>query len=123
MKERIEAVINKGSISEEIKNQHKGFLEWSHNVTKQNHHPIVKVNVVLTSNLQNFTQLLFGLLCFFQIVIDGRDKKSVDNDGIQLPTLVYLAREKKLDWPHNFKAGAMNALVLIQTYGWELILL
>ncbi|GLU23969.1 hypothetical protein SLE2022_399430 [Rubroshorea leprosula] len=91
MKERIQAVINKGSISEEIKNQHKGFLQWNHNVTKQNHHPIVK------------------------IVIDGRDKKSVDNDGIQLPTLVYLAREKKLDWPHNFKAGAMNALIRVSS--------
>ncbi|GKV37369.1 hypothetical protein SLEP1_g45410 [Rubroshorea leprosula] len=91
MKERIQAVINKGSISEEIKNQHKGFLQWNHNVTKQNHHPIVK------------------------IVIDGRDQKSVDNDGIQLPTLVYLAREKKLDWPHNFKAGAMNALIRVSS--------
>jgi hypothetical protein len=31
-----------------------------------------------------------------------------------LPTLVYMAREKRPQWPHNFKAGAMNALVSFQ---------
>ena len=34
--------------------------------------------------------------------------------GGQLPTLVYMAREKRPLWPHNFKAGAMNALVNFQ---------
>jgi hypothetical protein len=28
-----------------------------------------------------------------------------------LPTLVYVAREKRPQYHHNFKAGAMNALV------------
>jgi len=28
-----------------------------------------------------------------------------------LPTLVYMAREKRAHYHHNFKAGAMNALV------------
>lgn len=32
-----------------------------------------------------------------------------------LPTLVYLAREKRPQHPHNFKAGAMNALVIRKT--------
>lgn len=35
----------------------------------------------------------------------------MDNEGQPLPTLVYLAREKRPQYPHNFKAGAMNALV------------
>ncbi len=50
----------------------------------------------------------------FKIVIDGRDKNAVDICGGQLPTLVYMAREKRPQWPHNFKAGAMNALVSFQ---------
>ncbi|XP_022716727.1 cellulose synthase-like protein E6 [Durio zibethinus] len=91
MKKRIEAVTNKGSVPEELKNQHKGFCEWNSNVTKQNHQPIV------------------------QIVIDGRDRSAVDSDGCRLPTLVYMAREKRPDCPHHFKAGAMNALIRVSS--------
>ncbi|XVF77320.1 hypothetical protein PTKIN_Ptkin14bG0033500 [Pterospermum kingtungense] len=91
MKKRIESVYNKGSVPEELKYQHKGFLEWSSNVTKQNHQPIV------------------------QIVIDGRDTNAVDNDRCRLPTLVYMAREKRPDWPHHYKAGAMNALIRVSS--------
>ena len=47
-------------------------------------------------------------------MIDGRDENAVDIYGGQLPTLVYMAREKRLQWSHNFKAGAMNALVNFQ---------
>lgn len=36
----------------------------------------------------------------------------MDDDGCRLPTLVYLAREKRPQCPHNFKAGSMNALVV-----------
>ncbi|KAI7994871.1 Cellulose synthase-like protein E2 [Camellia lanceoleosa] len=39
-----------------------------------------------------------------------RKLSAVDDDGHQLPTLVYLAREKRPQCPHNFKAGSMNAL-------------
>jgi hypothetical protein len=51
-----------------------------------------------------------------QIIIDGRDKTVVDIDGGRLPTLVYMAREKRPQWPHHFKAGAENALVYIYIY-------
>ncbi|XVF03622.1 hypothetical protein REPUB_Repub05bG0008900 [Reevesia pubescens] len=91
MKKRIEAVTDKGSVPEELKNQHEAFSEWNSNVTKQNHQPIV------------------------QIVIDGRDINAVDSDGCRLPTLVYMAREKRPDWPHHFKAGAMNALIRVSS--------
>ena len=50
----------------------------------------------------------------FQIIVDGRDTNAVDKEGCQLPTLVYMAREKRPGCPHNFKAGAMNALVFRQ---------
>ncbi|KAI8016661.1 Cellulose synthase-like protein E6 [Camellia lanceoleosa] len=81
MKFRIEAATEKGNISKEVKDQHKGFLEWNSQVTKQDDQSIV------------------------QILIDGRKLSAVDDDGHQLPTLVYLAREKRPQCPHNFKAG------------------
>ncbi|KAG1363764.1 hypothetical protein COCNU_11G005910 [Cocos nucifera] len=46
-----------------------------------------------------------------QILIAGGDQGSVDSDGNALPTLVYMGREKRSQHHHNFKAGAMNALI------------
>ncbi|KAH9652369.1 cellulose synthase-like protein E1 [Citrus sinensis] len=91
MKTRIELAIAKGSISKETRNQHKGFSEWNCKVTKQDHQSIV------------------------QIIVDGRDTNAVDKEGCQLPTLVYMAREKRPGCPHNFKAGAMNALIRVSS--------
>ncbi|KAF3453293.1 hypothetical protein FNV43_RR03733 [Rhamnella rubrinervis] len=91
MKERIESAIQRGKIPKETKNQHKGFSEWGPHTTKHDHQSIV------------------------QILIDGRDTNSMDNDGHRLPTLVYMAREKKPQWPHNFKAGAMNSLIRVSS--------
>ncbi|KAI7981488.1 Cellulose synthase-like protein E6 [Camellia lanceoleosa] len=91
MKFRIEAATEKGNISKEVKDQHKGFLEWNSQVTKQDHQSIV------------------------QILIDGRKLSAVDDDGHQLPTLVYLATEKRPQCPHNFKAGSMNALIRVSS--------
>ncbi|KAF5950407.1 hypothetical protein HYC85_012400 [Camellia sinensis] len=91
IKFRIEAATEKGSISKEVKDQHKGFLEWNSQVTKQDHQSIV------------------------QILIDGRKPSAVDEDGHQLPALVYLAREKRPQCPHNFKAGSMNALIRVSS--------
>ncbi|KAK0599847.1 hypothetical protein LWI29_009180 [Acer saccharum] len=89
METRIESAITKGSISKEIRDEHDGFSEWNDEVTKQNHQSIV------------------------QIIIDGRGTNAAEKEGFQLPTLVYMAREKILGWSHNFKAGAMNSLVTI----------
>ncbi|KAI7993157.1 Cellulose synthase-like protein E6 [Camellia lanceoleosa] len=91
MKFRIEAATEKGNISKEVKDQHKGFLEWNSQVTKQDHQSIV------------------------HILIDGRKLSAVDDDGHQLPTLVYLATEKRPQCPHNFKAGSMNALIRVSS--------
>ncbi|KAK9269765.1 hypothetical protein L1049_001543 [Liquidambar formosana] len=91
MKNRIDSVVEMGCISKEMRDQHKGFLEWNSKVTKWDHQSIV------------------------QIIIDGRNTAAVDNDGCRLPTLVYVAREKRPQWPHNFKAGAMNALIRVSS--------
>lgn len=47
--------------------------------------------------------------------MDGRDSDAKDIAGCTLPTLVYLAREKRPQHFHNFKAGAMNALVSVHS--------
>ncbi|MCL7036088.1 hypothetical protein MKW94_007312 [Papaver nudicaule] len=91
MKNRIEAAIKSGKVSEEMKEQHKGFSEWTSEITKRDHHTIL------------------------QILIHGRDASSVDTDGNQLPTLVYLAREKRPQHSHNFKAGSINALLRVSS--------
>lgn len=39
----------------------------------------------------------------------------MDDEGFILPTLVYLAREKRPQYHHNFKAGSMNALIRVSS--------
>ncbi|PPD82156.1 hypothetical protein GOBAR_DD20916 [Gossypium barbadense] len=50
-----------------------------------------------------------------KILIDGRDTNAVDIEGNPLPTLVYLAREKRPQYHHHFKAGSMNALIRVSS--------
>nr|POE46283.1 cellulose synthase-like protein e6 [Quercus suber] len=87
MKKQIETTTKLGRISEEIYQEHKGFKEWTWLASKRDHQTIL------------------------QILIDGRDPNAMDIEGQPLPTLVYLAREKRPQYHHNFKAGAMNALM------------
>ncbi|KAI3456800.1 hypothetical protein Pfo_013463 [Paulownia fortunei] len=89
MKSRIDSAAGKGCVPKEIMDQHKGFSEWNSKVTKQDHQSIV------------------------QILIDGWNPEAIDIEGNRLPTLVYLSREKRPGWPHNFKAGSMNALIRV----------
>ncbi|KAL2495845.1 Cellulose synthase-like protein E1 [Forsythia ovata] len=91
MKSRIDSAVEKGCISKEIKDQHRGFAEWNSKVTKKDHQSIV------------------------QILIDGWNPDAVDIEGNKLPTLVYLSREKRPGWAHNFKAGSMNALTRVSS--------
>ncbi|KAF6142223.1 hypothetical protein GIB67_012072, partial [Kingdonia uniflora] len=88
MKQRIEAEVKCGTISEELRKSHEGFSEWSSRVKKGNN------------------QTIFHLLIL-------QNRNAVDNEEYALPSLVYLAREKRSQHPHNFKAGAMNALSLL----------
>ncbi|XP_030971444.1 cellulose synthase-like protein E1 isoform X2 [Quercus lobata] len=87
MKKRVENTTKLGQISEEISKEHKGFNEWILGASRDDHQTIL------------------------QILIDGRDSEAVDIQGQPLPTLVYLAREKRTQYHHHFKAGAMNALL------------
>uniref|UniRef100_A0A7N2LQY4 Cellulose synthase n=1 Tax=Quercus lobata TaxID=97700 RepID=A0A7N2LQY4_QUELO len=91
MKKQTETTTKLGRISKEIYQEHKGFKEWTWVASKRDHQTIL------------------------QILIDGRDPNAVDIEGQPLPTLVYLAREKKPQYHHNFKVGAMNALLRVSS--------
>ncbi|KAK2640138.1 hypothetical protein Ddye_027933 [Dipteronia dyeriana] len=89
MESRIRRAAKLGRLSEEQRSKHKGFSQWETYSSKQDHDTIL------------------------QILIDGKEPNARDVEGCSLPTLVYLAREKRPRHPHNFKAGAMNALVRV----------
>ncbi|XP_004296328.1 PREDICTED: cellulose synthase-like protein E1-like [Fragaria vesca subsp. vesca] len=91
MATKVENAVKLGRIPEEVRSKHKGFSQWDSYSSKRDHDTIL------------------------QIVIDGRDPNARDVEGCVLPTLVYLAREKRPQIHHNFKAGAMNALIRVSS--------
>ncbi|RWR84936.1 cellulose synthase-like protein E6 isoform X2 [Cinnamomum micranthum f. kanehirae] len=91
MEDRIQSVVKLGLVNKEIQAKHKGFSEWNLVLNSRNHQTIL------------------------QILIDGRDPNAVDNAGFVMPTLVYLSREKRPQHHHNFKAGALNALIRVSS--------
>ncbi|XP_030928219.1 cellulose synthase-like protein E1 [Quercus lobata] len=91
MENRIENAAKLAEIPEELRSKHKGFSQWDSYSSQRDHDTIL------------------------QILIDGRDPNAKDKDGFVLPTLVYLAREKRPQHHHNFKAGAMNALIRVSS--------
>ncbi|KAF7120838.1 hypothetical protein RHSIM_Rhsim13G0140100 [Rhododendron simsii] len=91
MKKRIDNATRLGQVPEEARKEHKAFREWDL-VSSRRDHPTI-----------------------LQILIDGRDPRAVDIEGQTLPTLVYLAREKRPQYHHNFKAGALNALLRVSS--------
>lgn len=118
MKNRLEDSAKLGKIRGENRIEHEGFLEWRRVSNKTDHPSIVKVNTqfllqifVIISKISHFWLLLL------KILINGRDpnSKAVDSAGHPLPTLVYLSREKRPRFHHNFKAGAMNALLRVSS--------
>ncbi|XVF56874.1 hypothetical protein PTKIN_Ptkin06aG0155300 [Pterospermum kingtungense] len=91
MKTRIEIITKVGKIPADRRKEHKGFYDWDFVSSRHDHQTIL------------------------QILIDGRDPKAMDIEGKPLPTLVYLAREKRPQYHHNFKAGALNALIRVSS--------
>ncbi|XP_019193725.1 PREDICTED: cellulose synthase-like protein E1 [Ipomoea nil] len=91
MENRIETACQLGRIPEHEHHKHTGFSKWDSSSSRGNHAAIV------------------------QILIDGREEKAKDTEGHILPTLVYMAREKRPQYFHNFKAGAMNALIRVSS--------
>ncbi|CAL9760331.1 unnamed protein product [Musa acuminata subsp. burmannicoides] len=91
MENRIDVAVKLGRVPADQHKQHKGFSQWNSAITRRDHQAIV------------------------EILIDGRDEKSLDDEEFALPTLVYMAREKRPSHHHNFKAGAMNSLLRVSS--------
>ncbi|KMT12991.1 hypothetical protein BVRB_4g090680 [Beta vulgaris subsp. vulgaris] len=92
LQDRIETSTKLCRIPEEVHNQHKGFSRWKSSYTSKHDHDVI-----------------------LQILIDGRHLEAKDVEGCTLPSLVYLAREKRPQHFHNFKAGALNALIRVSS--------
>ncbi|KAI4371183.1 hypothetical protein MLD38_019449 [Melastoma candidum] len=90
---RVEAISKLTRVPEEIRKSHQIFKEWDFVSSRNDHQTIL------------------------QIVIDGngRDETAVDDEGQPLPSLVYLSREKRPHHHHQFKAGAVNALIRVSS--------
>ncbi|CAA3013908.1 cellulose synthase G3 [Olea europaea subsp. europaea] len=91
MKIRVENVVEKGKVSNEyISSELQSQLLSQYRAkdfTRQNHPSIIQV--LLNAN------------------------KDKDNKGQPMPNLVYVSREKRRTSPHQFKAGALNALIRV----------
>ncbi|RDX61630.1 Cellulose synthase-like protein E1 [Mucuna pruriens] len=88
MESRIENAAKVGQVPKEVHSKHKGFSQWDSYSSRRDHDTIL------------------------QILLHDKDSSAKDVDGHVMPTLVYLAREKRPQVAHNFKAGAMNSLVI-----------
>ncbi|XP_031259719.1 cellulose synthase-like protein E1 isoform X2 [Pistacia vera] len=89
MEKQIRKAAKLGRLAEEIRSNHEEFSQCDSYSSRCDHDTIL------------------------QILIDRRDPDAIDVEGCSLPNLVYLAREKRPQHPHNFKAGAMNALLRV----------
>ncbi|KAJ9706247.1 hypothetical protein PVL29_001671 [Vitis rotundifolia] len=90
MRDRVENVVKRGSISHDYipdQREIEAFSRWTDEFTPQNHPPVIQV-----------------------LLERGKDK---DITGHDMPNLVYISREKRMDSPHHFKAGALNVLLRV----------
>ncbi|KAH9290250.1 hypothetical protein KI387_034367 [Taxus chinensis] len=87
MKYCINSVVERGTVPENKCKEHEGFKEWTSGMSSRDHPAIVQV-----------------------LLEKGKD---CDGEGHDLPDLVYVTREKKPGYPHNFKAGALNVLIRV----------
>ncbi|GKA07312.1 cellulose synthase-like protein G3 [Tanacetum coccineum] len=85
MKSRIETVVQSGDVSLDEINESEfqdAFKKWTPDFTRGKHPTVI------------------------EILLDKCVDKDVD--GVVMPNLIYISREKSNDKPHNFKAGALN---------------
>ncbi|KAL9316753.1 hypothetical protein ACSQ67_017754 [Phaseolus vulgaris] len=91
MKRRVEEATKLG-VPSEARSKHNGFSQWDSYSSPRDHDTIL------------------------QILMHKKESEgSKDVDGCTLPTLVYMAREKRPHYHTNFKAGAINALLRVSS--------
>ncbi|CAA6665751.1 unnamed protein product [Spirodela intermedia] len=89
MKEKVEGVVERGRVIDEDlpEADREVFGRWTSSFTRHDHPSVI------------------------QVLLESR--KDLDTTGAALPNLVYVSREKNRAFHHNFKAGALNALVRV----------
>ncbi|XP_034673224.1 cellulose synthase-like protein G3 [Vitis riparia] len=90
MRVRVETAVKSGIISHDYinsKQELEAFSRWTDGFTSQNHPAVIQV-----------------------LLECGKDE---DVMGHTMPNLVYVSRGKSINLPHNFKAGALNALLRV----------
>eukprot|EP01018_Ginkgo_biloba_P003010 Gb_04498 [translate_table: standard] len=88
MKERINTIVEMGTVPAEIQEEHNGFKEWNCvGFTRRDHPSIVQICLENT--------------------------KDLDVEGHYLPNLIYVSREKRSEYHHHYKAGALNVLIRV----------
>ncbi|XP_020232856.1 cellulose synthase-like protein E1 [Cajanus cajan] len=92
MVKRIDDATKLGEVPKEARLKHKGFSHWSSYSSRRDHDTILQI-----------------------LLHKKNPNNSKDVDGCDLPTLAYLAREKRPQYFHNFKAGAMNSLLRVSS--------
>ncbi|KOM46408.1 hypothetical protein LR48_Vigan07g011200 [Vigna angularis] len=92
MKRRVEDATKLG-VPSEARSKHNGFSQWENSYTSRRDHDTI-----------------------LQIVVHKNDfHGSKDEDGCILPTLVYMAREKRPQYHSHYKAGAINSLLRVSS--------
>jgi cellulose synthase/poly-beta-1,6-N-acetylglucosamine synthase-like glycosyltransferase len=87
LKDRINNAVEMGSVPQDKQKEHTGFKDWISGSSGRDHPSIVQI-----------------------LLENGEDK---DIQGNDLPSLIYVSREKRPGIPHHYKAGALNVLIRI----------
>lgn len=89
LKDRINKVMEMGSVPEDKQKEHKGFQDWISGNNRRDHPSIIQI-----------------------LLEKGEDR---DIQGNDLPGLIYVSREKRSGIPHHYKAGALNVLLRVSS--------
>ncbi|XP_031400686.1 cellulose synthase-like protein G3 isoform X3 [Punica granatum] len=92
MKVKIENVVAKGEVGEEFiagDKERQALSQWTDTFTRQSHPPVI------------------------QVLVDNSQDRDIA--GNLMPNLIYVSRGKSRAVHHQFKAGALNALVRVST--------
>ena len=100
-------------------------MEFKHDFKKPSYHNSSNIFIRYCTRTKIFE--VFDIFIYFlpllQILVDGNDEKSVDVEGSLLPRVIYIAREKRPQHHHHFKAGSMNALVIFLFFYFKIFLI
>ncbi|CAJ1971521.1 unnamed protein product [Sphenostylis stenocarpa] len=91
MKRRIEDATKLG-VPSEARSKHNGFSQWDSYSSRRDHDTILQI-----------------------LVHKNESQNSKDVEGCILPTLVYVAREKRPQYHTHYKAGAVNSLLRVSS--------